>query len=117
MAKKVFKEKGVTVEVKKNAKTTKRSVKVIIDDRDIKTSYANAFRANSSAEELILDLGFNMVDPNSSDSEVPDVVFKIDNRVIMNFYAAKRLALTLGQHVRRYEEQYGELELDLQKRS
>ena len=34
----------------------------------------------------------------------------------MNYYSAKRLALTLGQIIRRYEQQFGELELDVTKR-
>jgi hypothetical protein len=34
----------------------------------------------------------------------------------MNYYSAKRLAITLSQLIRRHEEQFGELELDVAKR-
>jgi hypothetical protein len=36
--------------------------------------------------------------------------------VILNYYTAKRLAITLSQLIRRHEEQLGELELDVAKR-
>ena len=41
---------------------------------------------------------------------------KIDHRVVLNPYAAKRLALALGQAVARHEQTYGALELDERKR-
>jgi hypothetical protein len=34
----------------------------------------------------------------------------------MNYYSAKRLAITLSQLIRRHEEQFGELEMDVNKR-
>ena len=34
----------------------------------------------------------------------------------MNYYATKRLAITLSQLIRRYEEQFGVLELSASKR-
>jgi hypothetical protein len=43
-------------------------------------------------------------------------MFQIGERIIMNYFQAKRLALTLGQIVRRHEEQFGEIELDVNKR-
>jgi hypothetical protein len=33
----------------------------------------------------------------------------------MNYYSVKRLAITLSQLICRHEEQFGELELDVQK--
>ena len=41
---------------------------------------------------------------------------KAENRIVMNYYATKRLAIALGQLVRRYEDQFGELELNASKR-
>ena len=72
---------------------------------------------NSGGEELFVDFGINMANPNAAgDGQQPEVVFQIGERIVMNFYSAKRLALSLGQHIRRYEEQYGVLELDAEKR-
>jgi hypothetical protein len=37
------------------------------------------------------------------------VVLKITDRVVMSYMNAKRLALSLGQLIKRYEQQFGEL--------
>ena len=36
--------------------------------------------------------------------------------MILNYYTTKRLAITLSQLIRRHEDQFGELELDVAKR-
>ena len=46
----------------------------------------------------------------------PEILFQVNQRVIMNYYSAKRLAITLSQLIRRHEQQFGELELDVAKR-
>ncbi|MDP7162911.1 MAG: DUF3467 domain-containing protein [Phycisphaerae bacterium] len=96
--------------------TEDKSLRIRMDERDVRTSYANGFRTNGTAEEVILDFGLNIVTPTQS-KEQPEVIFQINNRVILNYYSAKRLALTLGQLVRRHEERFGELELDHSKRT
>ena len=42
-------------------------------------------------------------------------MLKLDSRVVLNYYAAKRLALTLTQLIRQHEQQFGQLELDASK--
>ena len=93
-----------------------QQVRLRIDERTMTTNYANAFRTNGTAEEVMLDFGVNLAAPAQKQGDQPEIVFQITNRVIMNYYSAKRLALTLGQLIRRHEEQFGELELDVQKR-
>jgi len=93
-----------------------QQVRLRIDERTMATTYANAFRTNGTAEEVMLDFGVNLAAPAQKQGDQPEIVFQITNRVIMNYYSAKRLALTLGQLIRRHEEQFGELELDVQKR-
>jgi len=95
---------------------TGQQVRLRIDERTMTSVYANAFRTNGSAEEIMLDFGINLAAPAQKQGEQPEIVFQITNRVIMNYYSAKRLALTLGQLIRRHEEQFGELELDASKR-
>jgi hypothetical protein len=87
------------------------------------TSYANAFRTSASAEEVIVEFGLNQVVPNpaaqgaaSGKEPSAEIIFQIDHRMIFNYYTAKRLAITLGQIVRRHEEQFGELKLNAQER-
>ena len=92
-----------------------QQVRLRLDERNLQTSYSNAFRTNGTAEEVVLDFGLNLLTPQNG-QEQPEIVFQINQRVIMNYHSAKRLALTLGQLIRRHEEQFGELELDVVKR-
>ena len=105
------------IEEQAREQTGRREVRVDVDERNMTTSYSNGFRANGSAEEVVLDFGVNIAAAGAGQKNRPDIVFQINQRVIMNYYSAKRLALTLGQIVRRHEEQFGELELDVAKRT
>jgi len=96
---------------------TGQQVRLRIDERTMTTTYANAFRTNGTAEEVMLDFGVNLVNPSQQqEGGSPEIVFQVNNRVIMNYFSAKRLALTLGQLIHRHEEQFGTLELDVSKR-
>jgi len=91
-----------------------RQVQLRLDERQMQTTYANAFRSNGTAEEVMLDFGLNTPAPVQRDK--PEILFQVTNRIIVNYYSAKRLAMTLTQIVRRHEEQFGELEMDVTKR-
>jgi hypothetical protein len=85
-------------------------VRVQLDERDMKTVYANAYRIHTAAEEVVLDFGFNMPDPNAQQTQqAPQLLFKVTDRVILSYGSAKRLAMSLTQLVKRYEQQFGEI--------
>ncbi len=94
-----------------------QQVRLRIDERDLRTSYANAFRTNGTADEVMLDLGLNMLAQPTGKETTPEIVFKVNDRVVLNYYSAKRLAIALSQLIRRHEDQFGELELDVSKRA
>ena len=52
-----------TIEAQASEQTGQRQVRLRIDERTMGTSYANAFRANGTAEEVMLDFGLNLVNP------------------------------------------------------
>jgi hypothetical protein len=104
------------VENQAREQTGQQQVRLRMDERDMTTSYANAFRTNGTAEEVMLDFGLNLVSPAAGQQDRPEILFQVKNRIVMNYYSAKRLAITLGQLIRRHEEQFGELELDMRKR-
>lgn len=93
-----------------------RQVRMRIDDRNLTTSYANAFRTNSTQEEVVLDFGLNLMTQPARDGagqQGPgEILFQVDRRIILNYYSAKRLAATLSQIVRRHEEQFGEIQVN-----
>jgi len=103
------------VEDQVREQTGQRQVRLRVDEREMSTTYANAFRTNGTADEVILDFGLNVVSPTPQQDQ-PEILFKIDRRVVMNYYSAKRLAIAMSQLIRRHEEQFGELELDVAKR-
>jgi ERCC4-type nuclease len=104
-----------SIEQQASEQTGQRQVRLRVDERDIQTNYANAFRTNGTAEEVMLDFGLNMVGPAGED-QTPEIIFKVNQRVIMNYYSAKRLAITLSQLIRRHEDQFGELEMNVANR-
>ena len=107
---------GENLEQQAAEQAGQQQVRVRIDERDLNTSYANAFRTHARAEEVILDFGLNSVNQATAQQANPEITFNIDQRVIMNYYSAKRLAITLGQLIRQHEDNFGELELDIAKR-
>ena len=91
-------------------------VRLRIDERDLRTTYANFFRTNGTADEVMLDLGLNMLAQPTGEESTPEIVCKLSNRVVLNYYSAKRLAIALSQLIRQHEDAFGTLELDVSKR-
>lgn len=84
---------------------------VKVDDADAVCSYANFCRVTGSPEELIIDFGLN-----SQPMGVPTEPIGIKQRIIVNFFTAKRLLAALHMSVQRHEQAFGILETDVQKR-
>ena len=93
-----------------------QQVRLRMDHREMSTSYANMVMTHSMPNEVLLDFGLNLMAPPTGEQQSPEMVFKVNDRIIMNYYSAKQLAITLSQVIRRHEEQFGELELDVTKR-
>lgn len=92
-----------------------QNVQVLLDERELKTFYSNAYRIHATADEVIVDLGFNMPNPNPPAGQ-QQLLLKITDRMVMTYSNAKRLALSLGQLIKRYEQQFGELPVGGQTR-
>ena len=86
-----------------------QGVQLLLDEREMRTSFANAYRIHHTAEEVVLDFGFNMANPNPQGQGQQQLLFKVTERVIMSYPSVKRLTLSLQQLVRRYEQQFGEI--------
>ena len=85
---------------------------VIIDERDLVMVYTNAYRIHA-ADDVVVDFGYNMPNPNPTQQGVPQVLYKGTHRVIMNYANAKRLAGSLAQLIKRFEQQFGEIKLPM----
>jgi hypothetical protein len=84
---------------------------VTLDDSGASTCYANFCRVTGTPEEVILDLGLN-----PQPFGVPQNPVKVSQRLIMNYFTAKRLLAALTMTVQRHEQAFGVLETDVQKR-
>jgi len=95
----------------------RQQVRVHMDEREMSTSYANSFRTNATSDEVFIDFGLNMVVPTQGDADqgnqpAGQLMLKFNDRVILNYKTAKRLAITLGQLVRTHEERFGEIQIE-----
>lgn len=93
-----------------------QQVQILLDERELRTVYTNAYRIHQAPEEVVIDLGFNMANPNQQPGQggqpgQAQLLFKVTDRVVMSYVNAKRLAMSLGQLIKRYEQQFGELPL------
>jgi hypothetical protein len=86
-------------------------VQVQVKDEDALALYANFCRVTGSPEELIVDFGLN-----PQPVGIPKDPIVVKQRIIMNFYTAKRLLAALSMSVQRHEAVFGVLETDIQKR-
>jgi uncharacterized protein DUF3467 len=85
-----------------------------VEDKDVKTLYANAYRIFVAPEEVVVDFGFTMPNPaqgSAAAGQSPQMMMTVSDRVIMSFTNAKRLATSLTMLVRRYEQRFGEISL------
>jgi len=82
-----------------------------LDDRNTVCTYANFCRVTGSPEEMIIDFGMNGQPVGGADRPI-----EVKQRVVMNFYTAKRLLHALHVSIQRHEEVFGMLETDVQKR-
>ncbi|MAY74015.1 MAG: hypothetical protein CMJ31_04675 [Phycisphaerae bacterium] len=84
-------------------------VQLRIDESKMQTTYANTIRTSVTQDEVVLDLGLNL--PQQLPGQQPMLTFAVGSRVVMNWAGAKRLAISLGQLIRQYEERNGEIQI------
>lgn len=86
-----------------------QGVQVLLDERELRTIYSNAYRFHTTNDEVVIDIGFNMPNPNPQPGGPAQLLFKVTDRVVMTYPNAKRLAMSLTQLVKRFEQQFGEI--------
>ncbi len=87
-------------------------MQIQLDDSKATACYANFCRVTGTPEELILDFGLNAQPFGASNAPIP-----ITQRIIVNFYTAKRMLAALQMSIHHHEATFGVLETDVQKRA
>ena len=88
-----------------------QQVKITLDDSDAKASYSNFCRVTGTPEEVLIDFALN---PNPFSRQ--DQTVKINRRLVLNQFTAKRLLAALQQTIMRHEQNFGVIELNVQRR-
>lgn len=79
------------------------------DDSEVTNVYANVCNVSSSREEVVLVFGLN----NAWERDASQVHVKLNSRVILSPFAAKRLALLLNSVVQQYEARFGVMDVGI----
>ncbi len=88
-----------------------RPMQVAVNDKHVVCLYANFCRVTGTPEELILDFGLN-----AQPFGVPTEPVEVKQRIVTNYFTAKRMLQALHMSVARHEQAFGVLETDVQKR-
>jgi hypothetical protein len=86
-----------------------QQIQLRIDESKMNTTYANTIRTSTTQDEVVMDFGVNL--PMQGDNNQPMLMFTVGSRVVMNWGGAKRLAMSLAQVVRQFEERNGEIQI------
>lgn len=85
---------------------------IALNDREAHAAYSNFARVTATPEEVIVDFALN---PNPFQAGKQEV--RVTQRLIMNFYTAKRLCSALAMTLQRHEQTFGAIELDVRRRA
>ena len=78
------------------------------DQAKMKTTYANVCNVSSTREEVSVLFGTNQTVNVAQDG----ITVELTDRIILNPYAAKRLAMVLTGVIQQYEAAFGPLPID-----
>ena len=81
--------------------------KIVWDDSDMRSAYANVANVAGGREEIVLLFGMNQAWQAGQE----EVKVKLSDRIVLSPFAAKRLAILLNNVLKDYEKRYGELEV------
>jgi Protein of unknown function (DUF3467) len=85
---------------------------VVVDDTATVPTYTNFCRVTATPEEMLLDFGLNSQPFAPGRQDV-----KASQRVVMNFFTAKRLLSAIAMTIQRHEQTFGAVELDINRRA
>jgi hypothetical protein len=94
------------------AQQPQQQAEVVVNETTAHAAYANFARVTATPEEVIVDFGLNPQPFATGRQEV-----NVSQRLIMNFYTAKRLLGALQMTIQRHEGAFGAIELDVRRRA
>ena len=89
-----------------------QQAEVVLNDEHANAAYSNYARVTGTPEEVIFDFALN---PNPFAAGRQEI--RVSQRLVMNYFTAKRLLGALQMTVQRHEGAFGSLELDVRRRT
>lgn len=78
------------------------------DDSEMRSSHANVVNANCTREEVNLFFGTN---ETWKATESREFHVKLNNRIVLSPFAAKRLWILMGAVLKQYEDRFGKVDI------
>lgn len=79
------------------------------DGSKMRSTYANVCNVSSTREEVTLMFGTNQ----NWHAGQKELTIELSDRMILNPYAAKRMAILLSNTMQEYEKRFGEIQLEI----
>ena len=94
---------------KESKKVSKASAqpKIVWDDSDMRSVYANVSNVAGGREEVVLLFGMNQ----AWHAGQKEVKVQLTDRIVLSPFAAKRFSMLLNNVLQDYEKRYGALEV------
>ena len=103
------KSKKETAAAAAGATQTIGQTKIVWDDSNMRSIYANVSNVASGREEVVLLFGMNQ----SWHAGQKEMKVHLMDRIILSPFAAKRLSILLNNVLQEYEKRYGSLEIEV----
>ena len=84
------------------------STRVVWDDSNMRSVYANATNVGGGREEIVLLFGMNQ----AWHAGQKEVKVQLTDRIILSPFAAKRLSTLLNKVLADYESRYGKMQVE-----
>jgi hypothetical protein len=93
------------------ATQTGGQTKIVWDDSNMRSVYANVSNVAGGREEIVLLFGMNQ----AWHAGQQEVKVQLTDRVVLSPFAAKRLLVLLNNVINDYEKKFGKLEITAQR--
>jgi hypothetical protein len=103
-------EKGKNAEAAAAAGQTAGQTRIVWDDANMRSVYANVANVAGGREEIVLLFGLNQ----AWHAGQKEVKVQLSDRIVMSPFAAKRLSILLNNVLADYEAKYGKLDIGVQ---
>ena len=82
--------------------------RIVWDDSNMRSAYANVFHVSGVREEFVLLFGMNQ----AWSAGQKEVKVQLSDRIVLSPFAAKRLSLLLNNVIKNYESKHGSLDVE-----